>query len=311
MIGHANNERHGHLLLWLALLPALFWGSPAVAQELAPRAYWPAPEGTKILVLGYQYSTGDIVTDPSLPVTGVDSKVNHALLGFVYNFDLVGRTANVQVNLPYSWGESEGFAEGEFRRRVISGLTDLRARLSVNLLGAPTMDVAEFQDLRANPRPIIGASFQVQMPTGDYDADKLLNAGTNRWAVKPAVGVILPIRPTWLLEFEVGGWFIGTNDDFLGMTREQAPIISTELHLVKRLRPGFWLSVDANYYAGGRSTVDGTPRGDLQRNSRVGATILYPFRGGHAVRGSLSAGVVTGSGGDFNIFAFNYLYVWR
>ena len=195
MIKHRNNEPHRHSLLWIASLAALLWISPAAAQELTPRAYWPAPEGTKVFVLGYQYSAGDIVTDPSLPVTGVDSKINYALAGFVYNFDLVGRTANVQINLPYTWGESEGFAEGEFRRRVISGLTDLRARLSVNLLGAPTMDVAEFQQLRANPRPIIGASFQVQMPTGDYDADKLLNAGVNRWAVKPAVGFILPIRP--------------------------------------------------------------------------------------------------------------------
>lgn len=306
-----NNDECRTRLLWISLLPVLLWSSVAAAQELTPRAYWPAPEGTKVLVIGYQYSAGDIVTDPSLPVTGVDSKINYALAGFVYNFGLAGRTANVQINLPYSWGESEGFAEGEPRHRDISGFTDFRARLSVNLLGAPTMDVAGFQQLRANPRPIIGASFQVSMPTGDYDADKLLNAGTNRWAVKPAVGVILPIRPTWHLELEVGGWFFGTNDDFLGLTREQAPILSTEFHLVKRLRPGFWLSLDVNYYTGGRSTVDGTLRGDLQRNSRIGATVLYSFGRGHAVRGNLSGGAVTSSGGDFTMLAVNYLYVWR
>lgn len=305
------NERHRCRLSWIALLPALLWSPSVDAQELTPRAYWPAPEGTKVLVFGYQYSSGDIVTDPSLPITGVDSRIHHALAGFVYNFGLVGRTANVQVNFPYSWGESQGFVEGEYRQRIISGQTDFRARLSVNLLGAPTMDVAGFRELRANPRPIIGTSLLVQMPTGDYDADKLLNAGTNRWAVKPAVGAILPIRPTWHVELEIGGWFFGTNDDFLGTTREQAPILSTEIHLIKRLRPGFWLSFDVNYYAGGRSTVGGTPRGDLQRNSRIGATVLYPFAGRHAVRGSFSTGAVTSSGGDFNILAFNYLYAWR
>ncbi len=59
-------------LLCIALLPVSFWSSPAGAQELTPRAYWPAPEGTKVVVLGYQFSSGDVVTDPSLPIRGVD-----------------------------------------------------------------------------------------------------------------------------------------------------------------------------------------------------------------------------------------------
>jgi hypothetical protein len=45
------------------------------AQELAPRAYWPAPTGTNVLVLDYQHSAGDIVTDPSLPIAGVKSNI--------------------------------------------------------------------------------------------------------------------------------------------------------------------------------------------------------------------------------------------
>ena len=58
-------------MLCLALLAISFWSTAAHAQELAPRAYWPAPKGTNVLVFGYQYSTGDIVTDPSSPITGV------------------------------------------------------------------------------------------------------------------------------------------------------------------------------------------------------------------------------------------------
>ena len=58
--------------------------------------------------------------------------------------------------------------------------------------------------LRATPRTIVGASILVQAPTGGYESDKVINVGTNRWAVKPAVGVIWPMRPTWLLEFELG-----------------------------------------------------------------------------------------------------------
>ena len=150
----------------------------------------------------------------------------------------------------------------------------------------------------------------IQFPTGGYEEDKLLNPGSNRWAIKPAVGLIVPVRPTWLVEFELGAWFFGDNNEFLGVTREQAPIVTAEFHLVKRIRPGFWAALDVNYYAGGRTTVDEVLRADLQRNSRVGATVLFPFKLRHAIRGSFSAGAVTKSGGDFNTVAVAYVYVW-
>ena len=50
-------------------------GNAASAQELAPRAYWPTPNGTNVFVLAYQRITGDIVVDPSLPLTDVDSDI--------------------------------------------------------------------------------------------------------------------------------------------------------------------------------------------------------------------------------------------
>jgi hypothetical protein len=172
------------------------------------------------------------------------------------------------------------------------------------------MDAAGFQALRAKPRTIIGASLLVQVPTGEYESDRLINLGTNRWAVKPAIGMIVPLHPTWLFEIEVGAWFFGDNDDYLGQTREQDPIVSTEIHLVKRLRPGFWVSLDANYYRGGDTRIGDEFRDDLQRNARAGLTFVVPIRGRHAVRGSYSNGVTTRSGGDFEMYSLSYLYAW-
>jgi hypothetical protein len=296
--------------LGIALPTVTFWSAAALAQELAPRAYWPTPKGTNVLTIGYQYSTGDTLTDPSLPIIGVNSSINLAQLSYQHTFGLWQRTATLQFNLPYTWGTTQGFAEGEFRNGSVSGMSDARVRLSVNLLGAPSMDAAGFQALRAKPRTIIGASLLVQLPTGKYESDKLINAGTNRWAMKPALGVIWPVRPTWLVEFDLGVWLLGDNDEFLGVTREQNPILSTELHIVKRFRPGFWASLDANYYVGGRTTVDQIERADLQRNSRIGGTILFPFKRQHAIRASYSTGITTESGGDFEIFSLSYLYAW-
>jgi hypothetical protein len=285
--------------------------SMAFAQELVPRAYWPMPNKTNLIALGYQYSTGDIVTDPTLPITGVESEINFLQVSYLRSYSLFARTANVQFSVPYTWGESEGFVEGQFRSRQISGLTDSQVRFSVNILGAPTMDAAEFQALRAKPRTIIGVSLLIQAPTGDYDADKLLNPGTNRWAVKPGVGIIWPIRPKWLLEVDLSAWIFDDNDDFLGVTKQQDPIVATEIHLVKRIRPGFWASLDATYYAGGRTTVDGELRDDRQENSRLGVSVLFPFKRGHAIKFTFSKGIATSAGGDFDNFAVNYLYLWR
>jgi len=269
------------------------------------------PNRTNLIALGYQYSTGDVLTDPTLPITGVESDINFLQTSYLRTFSLFARTANVQFSVPYSWGETEGFVEGQFRSRQTSGMADSNVRFTVNLLGAPSMDAAEFQALRAKPRTIIGVSLQIQAPTGDYDADKLINTGTNRWAVKPGIGIIWPLRPKLLLELDIGAWIFGDNDDFLGVTKQQDPIVSTEVHLVKRIRPGFWASLDATYYAGGRTTIDGELRDDEQRNSRIGASVLFPFKRGHAIKFTLSKGIATSAGGDFDNFAVNYLYLWR
>ena len=269
------------------------------------------PNRTNLIALGYQYSTGDVLTDPTFPITGVESDINFLQASYLRTFSLFARTANVQFSVPYSWGETEGFVEGQFRSRQTSGMADSNVRFTVNLLGAPSMDAAEFQALRAKPRTIIGVSLQIQAPTGDYDADKLINTGTNRWAVKPGIGIIWPLRPKLLLELDIGAWISGDNDNFLGMTKQQDPILSTEFHLVKRIRPGFWASLDATYYAGGRTTIDGELRDDEQRNSRIGASVLFPFKRGHAIKFTLSKGIATSAGGDFDNFAVNYLYLWR
>ncbi len=124
------------------------------------------------------------------------------------------------------------------------------------------------------------------------------------------MGVIWPVRPKWLVEADVGAWFFGDNDEFVGTTRQQDPIVSTEIHLVRRIKPGFWVSLDMNYYVGGETTVGQDVRADLQRNTRLGATVVYPLTPRHAIRASYSTGVVTSASGDYNTLNLNYAYVW-
>ena len=276
------------------------------AQELSPRAYWPTPKGTQLAIVGYSYSFGDVATDPSLPVIGVDSKISTGLLGYLRTMSLWGRTSNLIVEVPYASGSTVGTVEDSTLRSDFSGFGDLSVTLSINLLGGPSMGPAGFQALRAAPHPILGASLKIQAPTGHYDPDMLINVGTNRWAAKAEMGFIIPIKPRWLLELELGAWIFGDNKDFLGVTREQEPVFATEVHLVRRFKPGFWASLDLNLYKGGRSTVGGEVRADLQRNSRFGGTVVVPLGRRQAVKFGYSGGVVTSSGGDYDIFLVSY-----
>ena len=117
---------------------------------------------------------------------------------------------------------------------------------------------------------------------------------------------MIPIKPKWLLEFEAGVWFFGDDNDFLQGKREQESIFSAEIHLVKRFNPGFWASLDLNYFKGGRQSIGGERLAGVQRNSRFGGTIVVPFHGRQAVKVGYSIGVVTDFGTDFNQFLVSY-----
>ena len=296
----------------LALVVAGLCGVPRLAaQELTPRAYWPAPRGIKVVILGYSHVNGDVLFDPSIPLYGVKSRVRTGILAYLQTYRLWGRTANVVAELPYSWGSSEGLVGETPARGRFSGFGDLGVTLGVNLHGAPSMTPAELQALRARPRSILGASLKVLAPTGRYDKDRLLNVGAHRWATRLELGYMVPLRPRWLLELDAGAWLFGADDDFIAGRREQEPILEIQAHLVRRFRPGFWASLDVNYFRGGRQTIGGNRLVDVQNNSRVGAMIVVPFRGRHAVKVGYFVAAHTEFGSDYDQLLASYQVLFR
>jgi hypothetical protein len=281
------------------------------AQELTPRLYWPAPKGTQLLVAGYSRAAGDVLFDRTIPLYEVDSDINVGILAYVQTLSLWGRSSNIMVELPYSWGTTKGLVEDYPAQRDFSALGDLGFTLTVNLMGAPSMTREDFLALRADPHPIIGASLKVIAPTGEYDSDRLINVGANRWATRLQLGTIIPIRPGWLLEAAAGIWVYGDDDDFLTGAREQDSVYSLEAHLIKRFRPGFWASLDFTYFTGGRQTIGGERLEDVQKNAKVGATVVIPFAGRHAVKIGYANGTVTKYGSDFDQFLMTYQVLLR
>jgi hypothetical protein len=296
----------------LALIVAGLCGAPRLAaQDLTPRAYWPAPRGVKVVVVGYSRVNGDVLFDSAVPVYGVESRVRTSVLAYLQTYSLWGRTANVLAELPYSWGSSKGLVGEVPVQGSISGFGDLGVTLGVNLLGAPSMTPVEFQALRAHPRTILGTSLKLVAPTGQYDESRVLNAGAHRWATRLELGYMIPLRPRWLLELDTGGWFFGDDADFVAGRREQDPIFELQVHLVRRFRPGFWASLDVNYFRGGRQTIGGTRLGGVENNSRMGGMVVVPFGGRHAIKLGYFVPVHTESGNDYNQFLASYQVLFR
>ncbi len=293
----------GIIFLICFLFGSVIW---CHAQELTPRFYWPSPKGTKVAVAGYSYVYGDVLMDPSIPLYGVDSRLNTGFFAYMQNFSLFGRTTNFLVELPYSWGLTKGILINTPAERRLSGFNDMGITLAINLLGAPSMNLADYQKLRNNPRVILGTSIKVLLPTGQYMTDRLINVGTHRWAFKPDFGSLIPLFPKLILEIELGVWFFTKDNEFIMGTRKQQPIFSGEIHLVKRIKPGLWGSLEGNYYWGGRQTIGDRQLGDLQRNSKIGGTLAVPFGRRHSIKIGYSIGIITAYGTDFNQFLASY-----
>jgi len=280
----------------------------ARGQDLEPRTYSNIPVGLNFLIAGYGYSVGGVVTDPSFPLEDGDVQIHSTVLAYARAVDVWGTSGKFDVVLPFAWVSGTATFRGQPREREVSGLADPRFRFSVNLYGAPALSLQEFADYKQDL--IIGANLQVSAPLGQYDSSKLLNIGTNRWSIKPDLGVSKALGPL-TLELDAGVTFYTNNDDFLnGMTLEQDPIYAVQGHLIYNFGAGVWGALDATYYTGGRTTVDGVKGDNVQENTRLGLTVALPVNRYNSIKLYASTGVFARTGSNFNTGGIVWQFRW-
>jgi hypothetical protein len=297
-------QRRRMLVAAIALL-VIDAEQPLAAQELDPRAYAASPVGVRFVLSALGYSSGAVLVDPTAPISDVTASIYSIAVGFGGTFEMFGRWASVAMIVPYGWMEASGNIEETRRSADRSGLTDMRLRLALNVVGGAALTPQEFA--KRPPSTVVGASVAIAIPTGEYFADKLVNLGTNRWAFKPEVGVSYPRGP-WTLEFYAGGWFFTQNANFfVGRTKEQRPLLSLQSHVAYTFAPRLWLAGDATFYRGARNVIDGVPSSVQQENSRVGLTLSVPVLRASALKLAWSTGAIQRLGGDFT----TYTIAWQ
>jgi hypothetical protein len=296
---------------WIAgvAVAALLLGAPgARAQHLEPRAYANVPVGMNFLIAGYVYSSGGLSTDPAQPLQNAHLDINTPIVAYAHAFDAWGKSAKFDLVAAAGCLDGTAEANGVPVSRDICGALDPTARVSVNLYGAPATQLKDFRNYKQDL--IVGASLQVQAPLGQYDPTRLVNLGSNRWGFRPEVGVSKAFDPL-TVEVSLAATLYTTNEDFYGgKTREQDPVYNTQLHLIYQFSGGAWLALNANYYSGGRTTVNGVPQNDELGNSRLGATLALPWDRQHSIKFYASKGVSVRFGDDFNIYGVAWQYRW-
>jgi hypothetical protein len=295
-------------LLVCVAAPLQLQVASATAQELEPRAYSAAPVGTNFVVASFTRLTGQVLTDPSLPISDIDAHIDLETFGYVRTFGLAGHAASLALLVPMAQADVSGNVFDAPREVHREGVGDVRMRLAVGLLGAPALSPDAFA--RRTPGTSIGASLTVIAPTGEYTPSRLINIGSNRWAFKPEIGITHPIGK-WFVEGTAGVWLYSENDKFLGdQQRRQKPISVLQFHGGYNFRPGLWLAFDAGRYAGGRTELNGVEGNDRQDNSRYGLTLSAPVTRDWSTRLSWSKGAVTRAGGDYKVVTFALQYRW-
>jgi hypothetical protein len=214
------------------------------------------------------------------------------------------------ISVPYTRGSAEGFVDGDFNRVTRSGLGDARFRFALNLKGAPKMTPKEFGSYRLTS--ILAASILVIAPTGQYDPARFINLGTNRWAFKPELAYTRALGGSgrWVMDMYAGVWLFTKNKNFVFGERSQEPMLSTQFHVNYRATRRVWVAFDSTFYAGGRSSVNGGPKENLQQAVRLGSTLTVPLHGGHVVKFVFSRGAIVRVGGDFTNLGVSYQFVW-
>ena len=157
---------------------------------------------------------------------------------------------------------------------------------------------------------IVGVSLRVSPPWSQYDNTKLVNIGTNRWAFKPEIGVSKALGP-WTTEVKAAVVIFTDNDDFFGgNSASQDPIYSVQGNLIYGFNSGIWVSVDATYFVGGRTTLNGVRNYDLQQNWRLGGTAAFPVDRANSVKVYVSSGLSARTGNEYDLVGVAWQYRW-
>ena len=157
----------------------------------------------------------------------------------------------------------------------------------------------------------MGAALVLGLPLGEYFEDRLINLGSNRFLIRPQLGLVHS-RGKWTAELTGAVWFFTDNNEFWnGNKLEQAPLLAGQGHLIYTFRPGLWAGASGAYGYGAEATVNGVKKNNEQRNQLFALSIGVPLNRQTGFKLSwVKAETNVAMGVDSNTIALSGSYFW-
>lgn len=279
------------------------------AQFTDPHNYDNTPVGLNQLELDYGYAHSNASIDTSLLVPGAQFNLNTGVIDYTRYFGFVHRLMWAEASVPL--GGLSGAITGTNIRGSTTGAGDSSYVLAMLLKGGPALSVAQFANYK--PATVLGLSFAMTAPTGQYDPNKLLNLGTDRWSFKPEFGISRPFGPgeKWQFDGYANAYFFTDNSSYRGreILRQQA-LPGFEGHLSYAVLNSLWVSVDTRYSFRGDTSVNGMDQDNAQQNFLVGSEVNVSLSSKNTLVFEFAKPVLHKNGPTYTGFVMKYSYTW-
>jgi hypothetical protein len=263
--------RLGALRLSAVAIATVLYCFPAAlrAQFTDPRTYTVGPVGLSDVEFDYTYARQNASIDTSLVVGSANLQLNKGTLSSTHNFSLLGHFAWFNASVPFA--SLRGSVAESNMSDSTTGIGDASFELLGLLSGGPAIRAEEMaKHMRTTS---MGASLTVTVPTGEYNANELLNLGAHRWSFKPEIGVSYPFGPEkdWAADAYINVSFFTVNTAYRGAkVLRQEPLLGLEGHISYRINPRLWASLDSRYAFGGATVVNGLDQDNSQEGLVAG-----------------------------------------
>jgi len=328
-----GNRPTGFLVgIALAVIFSSF-GSPANAIDDGARAYWKARDGTHVVSTQYLFldmvATDTQAFDPAHFIfPNSKAEANLFMASYAYHFtlldrpssvalNLLGGSANVDVDTNFAPSQflPSGVAPGASFSQSATGFGDPTVQLDVNLFGTPPL-ISTVDLLNYEPTWTIDAAVMLAAPIGQYDDDRLINMGQNRFfgrfalPMKYHFGAFAPGQMS-SIELTPSVWLFDQNDNFLGRKLENDPLWQLEGHVTHDFTRSFSGSLDLLYRRGFQSEIDGVEVGDELEVGNLGLTLSYQVTDNLALRAGYSSNLFGDDGLDNSVVRLQFVYGWH
>ncbi|WP_141728337.1 transporter [Devosia insulae] len=192
------------------------------------------------------------------------------------SFDVMGNVGFVLIGLPVGGMTFDSLA-GTIDTGIAQG--DLVLGAGVGLVGMPALAPMDYAMHKPGFQAMVEG--KLFLPTGDYDANRIVNLGQNRWTFQASLPISYALGDNMidpeLTTFEIRPVVVifGDNEDPFGpaTVMSQAPIFGIEGHITRNFNNSVWAAVDAYYETGGETSFDGVANGDGVETLALGATL--------------------------------------